>query len=209
MKPGDQTMTDQTVITAPRVTVEELYNLPVTPEQKPQKAAPSTKSNATIETTRPLEALWKPFGNKTGQKNDLRHVKTLHALTSPAKIREALGFSQSEFAKVLSVYLAKPVTPGAIGMYEYAFRETHHMKKYGPTANVVDAYRRIVEDAVAIVSDNHLRVKSRFFKTVWHFDLIGHCKKGDHAFTLKRSGLINCPRHAKRTRPAKKGVKRS
>ncbi len=201
-------MTDQTVITPTRVTVEELYNLPVTPAQKAPKAAPSTKSNATIETTRPLEALWKPFGRKTGQNVDLGHVKTLHALTTPAKIREALGFSQSQFAKVLSLYLAKPVTPGTIGMYEFAFREKRRMKKYGPPAIVVDAYRRIVEDAVAVASDDRLRVKSRMLKTVWRFDLIGHCKKGDHAFTLKRSHTINCPRHAKHT-SAKKGVKRS
>lgn len=201
-------MTDRSVITSPRVTVEELYNLPVTPDQKAPKAAPSTKSNATIETTRPLEALWKPFGSKTGQNHDLRHVRTLHALTTPAKIREALGFSQSQFAKVLSLYLAKPVTSGTIGMYEFAFRKKRHMKKYGPPAIVVDAYRRIVEDAVAIASDDQLRVKSHLLKTVWHFDLAGHCKKGDHAFTLKRSGLVNCPRHAKHT-SAKKGVKRS
>ena len=202
-------MTDQEVITSPRVTVEELYNLPVTPDQKAPKAAPSTKSNATIETTRPLEALWKPFGRKSGQNVDLGHVKTLHALTTPAKIRESLGFSQSQFAKVLSVYLAKPVTSGAIGMYEFAFRKKRHMKKYGPPPIVVDAYRRIVEDAVAIASDNQLRVKSRLLKTVWHFDLIGHCKKGDHVFTLKRSHMINCPRHAKRIKSAKKGVRRS
>lgn len=201
-------MTDQTVITSPRVTVEELYNLPVTSDQKAQKAPAPTKSNATIETTRPLEALWKPFGSKTGQNHDLRHVKTLHALTSPAKIREALGFSQSQFAKVLSLYLAKPVTAGTIGMYEYAFREKRHMKKYGPPSIAVDAYRRIVEDAVAIASDDRLRVKSRQLKTVWRFDLIGHCKKGDHAFTLKRSGSTNCPRHMKRM-SAKKGVRRS
>ncbi len=200
-------MTDLTVLAPPRVTVEELYNLPVTPAQE-APAGPKLAPKA--ETVIPLEALWKPFGRAASKNSDIRVVKVVHSLTTPAKIREALGFSQSHFAKVLSIYLGKPVTPGSIGMYEYAYRSTGRtFKKYAPTAQVADAYRRILEDAVTLASEGQLRLKSRLFKTVWRFNLIGHCKKGDHDFTLKRSHAVNCPRHTKRTRSTTKGVKRS
>ena len=200
-------MTDLSVLAPPRVTVEDLYNLPVTPAPEAPKRP---KLAPKVETAKPLEALWKPFGSPASKKYDLRVVKVIHSLTTPATIREALGFSQSQFAKVLAIYLGRPVTPGSIGMYEYAYRSTGHtFKKYAPTAQVADAYRRILEDAVALASEGQLRLKSRLFKTVWRFDLIGHCKKGDHDFTLKRSHMVNCPRHTKRTRSTKKGVKRS
>ena len=175
----------------------DLLLLPEAPTASPAENAQNAPQAAegpvlTVATTgrgRGLEAVWKGSGSP---------VLFLRGLTDLAAVREAFGLSQAAMGRLLADYLGRPrpYTKATISVYEYAARSktAKAWAKWGPPANVVDAYRLIIVDAVALLGAGHYTVKARLGKRAWHFDAVASCRRSAKPFTVTNLRSVNCPR---------------
>ena len=151
--------------------------------ERPLLAVPPTARG------RGLEAVWKGSGSP---------VLFLRGLTDLTAVREAFGLSQAAMGRLLADYLGRPrpYTKATISAYEFAARSktAKAWAKWGPPANVVEAYRLIIVDAVALLGAGHYTVKARMGKRVWNFDAVAICRRCTKPFTVKNARSVNCPR---------------
>ena len=135
-----------------------------------------------------LETLWKPSGNGLAPFRGIYDLETA---------RKAFGLSQREWGQVLAAYLGRPrpFTGSAVSAYEYAARSSSRKvwRKYGPTSQVLQAYRQIIADGIAAASQGRVSGEARWRGRQWQIRWQTQCACG-RTFTLKRVSDKRCPR---------------
>lgn len=138
------------------------------------------------------QALSKRLETLAISKDGLTIIKLRNHARTLSEARSAFGLSQREMAELLALYTGTVRTRQAVALYEWWDRNRRNAK-YRPPAQVVEAYKQILLDAVQLLDE---RVAASISgKYTWSLSLVANCAQCGRRFRIERHpNEVNCKR---------------
>lgn len=131
-----------------------------------------------------------------GISKQARWVSWLNAVHGPRTLRQRLGLSESQMARVLSLFtpLGHQYTRQSIAHWERIERGVRQPQRYAMTDNPRCAYDQLVYCLVEATQRRPWRVRAKLGARRWRFELESDCVQCGRPFIVQHGRARRCRR---------------